>query len=95
MPMSSRSFLYNYNQFHLGFIKAPNSEICVPDSPLNSQKQINQICTQCSNNAQCIQNGNEWQCICVPGFYGNGFDCRPQQGPLPAVVERKNLLYRF
>ena len=79
-----------------GFTKAPNSEICVPDSPSPPPKSPppnnNEICGQCSPNAQCLQNHQEWQCICVPGFYGNGFDCRPEHVPAPVVEKAINCL---
>lgn len=37
--------------------------------------QTNQ-CQLCGANAQCVRAAHGWNCICNPGFTGNGFDCR-------------------
>ncbi|KAI1717083.1 g2F domain-containing protein [Ditylenchus destructor] len=80
-----------------GFTRINNA--CVEPPPLpphEPDEQISSICNKCALEARCQQapSTGEWQCMCVPGYVGNGLECQresPQKPKKSNCLDDRNL----
>ena len=50
---------------------------------------------ECSPNADCIDTPNSYDCVCLPGYYGDGFRCTGQSVSAQNNLKNEHTLMQY